>query len=350
MNPAVIFFVAAGSGGHINPAVTLAQQALKQNEKVTIHFFTGTKTLEQTLARKLTEAHHHSCRLGQFSLRRWWQIPLHIGNCIKIIYQSYKLARKYNPQEIVTTGSFLALPVCLGAWLAGTPVTVYELNVEPGKSVKALFPLAKKIHCVFPKTVDAQDFITQRYRHKMVISPYPLRFTPQDYSQKDALQAISSRTQIPFNCDRTIRTIFVLGGSQGSVFLNEALIYWIESSKPSNIQVIHQTGQRDAERIKSFYQKNDITAYVFDYDHDIQTLYQAADIIVCRAGAGTLFEIAAYKKMALIIPLTAHTTSHQVANAHEIAKLHPNTMFVIDDQDDTIKKRALQKKLDTLIS
>ncbi len=350
MNPAVIFFVAAGSGGHINPAVTLAQQALKQNKNVSIHFFTGTKTLEQTLAHKLQQAHHHSCNLGQFSLRRWWQIPLHIGNCIKIIYESYKLARKYNPQEIVTTGSFLALPVCLGAWLAGTPVTLYELNVEPGKSVKALFPLAKKIHCVFAKTVDGKDFITQRYRHKMVVSPYPLRFTPQDCSQKDALQNISSRTGIPFHCGDRIKTIFVLGGSQGSVFLNESLMYWIEASKPSKIQVIHQTGHRDAERIKHFYEKNGVTAYVFDYDHDIQTLYQAASIIVCRAGAGTLFEIAAYNKMAIIIPLTATTTSHQVANAHEIANLHPNTMFVIDDQDDTTKKRALQKKLDTLIS
>ncbi|MCK4518070.1 hypothetical protein KAT92_04795, partial [Candidatus Babeliales bacterium] len=97
-------------------------------------------------------------------------------------------------------------------------------------------------------------------------------------------------------------------------------------------QVIHQTGSRDKTDWHNFYKQQNIPAHVFAYEDHIQDFYLLANLIICRAGAGTLFELAFFAKKAVVIPLKAKTTDHQIANAREMAKRYPD-LFIVREQE-----------------
>lgn len=346
MNPAVLFFVAAGSGGHINPAVTLAHQELKKNPDQVVHFFTGAKEMEISLASKLADASIHSCEIGQFNMRRWWELPKLITQLCKLTYYGYAQAKQHRPQAVITTGSLLAVPICFGAWLAGAQIVLYELNVEVGKALQVLTPIATKVKCCFDQTIKNPGWFCSFFKKKFEKTNYPLRFTPTELSQAEALAQIADKTGSALRPDN--KTVVVLGGSQGSVFLNQAVQAWAKSSTNKAVQFIHQAGRGNTDELKKFYAEHTYAAYVFDYDHAVDLIYKAADIVVCRAGAGTLFEIVAYGKQAAVIPLVSATTNHQEANAQAMAAEFPGLIHVIEGPDAAAKKRALAQKLDTL--
>jgi len=135
------------------------------------------------------------------------------------------------------------------------------------------------------------------------------------------------------------KTILILGGSQGSIFLNNYIKQLIIKHPlvSSTINVIHQTGSLDSTNWSYFYKKNNITATVFSYNPNLASVYCAADVIICRAGAGTLFEIEFFKKKCIIIPLKTNTTDHQIDNARAMSTEHPD-LFVWLDQQDIEKK------------
>ena len=347
MSPAVLFFVAAGSGGHINPAVTLAQKELHKHPDTAVHYFTGASDMEVALASKLENTTIHSCGIGKFNAQRWWELPRIISQIVKLIHYGYAQTKQHKASKIISTGSLLSLPICLGAWLAGAQVDLYELNVELGKAIKALLPIATHIHCCFGTTMKNLDWFSAFFKKKFQYTSYPIRFARGSYSQADAITHIASTNNIPLSSDR--KTIVVLGGSQGSVFLNESIIEWAQLNTNKNVQFIHQAGRGNAANVRASYEKMGYTAYVFEYDHAIDIIYSAADVIICRAGAGTLFEIVAFSRQALVLPLSSSTTNHQQANAQAMADEFPQYISVVEGNSAAAKKCALRQKLDTLI-
>jgi UDP-N-acetylglucosamine--N-acetylmuramyl-(pentapeptide) pyrophosphoryl-undecaprenol N-acetylglucosamine transferase len=131
------------------------------------------------------------------------------------------------------------------------------------------------------------------------------------------------------------KTIFILGGSQGSVLLNTCIKNFFEQNLPvlSLVQVIHQIGAQDQFDWVGFYKNMRVPAFVFSYNEDLAACYRATDVIVCRAGAGTLFEVLFFNKRALVVPLVAQTTSHQVDNAQALAQEHLELFTVVLQQD-----------------
>ena len=106
---------------------------------------------------------------------------------------------------------------------------------------------------------------------------------------------------------------------------------WInDASFPSqNIQIIHQTGSIDDTDWQQLYASKNIAAHVFSYHPDLALMYAAADLMICRAGAGTLFEIKFFNKPCIIIPLMTNTTTHQVDNAHAMASEYPELFHTV---------------------
>ena len=147
------------------------------------------------------------------------------------------------------------------------------------------------------------------------------------------------------------KTIFINGGSQGSLFINRTIKEWINLNTHTHalIQIIHQTGARDVAGWKEFYQQHDIPAIVFDYKDDMTAYYQAADVIVCRAGAGSLFEALFFEKPCLVIPLDIKSTSHQKYNAYAMKQAHPELFAVLTEnemkKDNTAFFSALNKRI-----
>lgn len=318
-----ICFVAAHSGGHIIPCATLAAKLALDHQ---ILFITINQKLEREILAKynfITKINY--LELPKFPYRKFWHYPKFIFQFIKTILNSRKILRTTQVTRVITTGGISAIPVCLAAKSLQIPIELYELNLEPGKTITFLAPLANKIKLCFAET---KNFLPKSVQNKCELVDYPVRFTATDILTPDQKKLIlAQHSLIPAR-----PTIFILGGSQGSAFLNHLALQLTPIA--NQIQVIHQTGPdlNIIAQLTQFYAQHQIPAYLFAYTHEIAQLYNSADIIITRAGAGVLAEILFFKKPAIVIPLKTGTTSHQVANACALAKQHPE-LFTVLDQD-----------------
>lgn len=298
----LIAYVAGKSGGHMIPCLTLFKQLHKNDAESEALFFTTNAPLDLSIVPESIEK-IMVCRL-----------PLHtkIKNPLKYLIILLGLMRamilsfwyliRYKPSRVVTTGGITALPVCLMAALLRIPIDLYELNAVVGRATRFLAPFATRIMICFP---EAQSSFRS---HACIITPYPVRFSVHQHEDR-----ISIRKLLGLASD--VPTIIVLGGSQGSLQLNRLLKHALEQyTKP--VQVIHQTGGNDTFDWHAFYQARNITALVFSYHDDLAPYIIASDVVMCRAGAGTLFECMAYKKKMIVIPLEGVADDHQVVNAY----------------------------------
>jgi UDP-N-acetylglucosamine--N-acetylmuramyl-(pentapeptide) pyrophosphoryl-undecaprenol N-acetylglucosamine transferase len=344
MKKKYLFVVAAGSGGHILPALCLAQQWKQENPDGTIVLFTGNGELEKKIVKKHANIQLvFNWGLTKFSRKNAWKLPWLLLQMLMIFFKSCFYSLWYRPEKVITTGGILAIPLCIAAWLTRKPVDVYELNVLPGKAVKALFPFARKLYIAFPQTKAYCHWGKIKFDKKCQETSFPLRFTPKD---KDLDKAtIISRINVllqqrhlenKFNASR--KTLFILGGSQGSVLLNNLIKGFVlhQISLKDQMQIIHQTGAFEETGWESWYTNHNLPALTFSYDEHINQFYILADVIVCRAGAGTMFEIAFFGKRCIVIPLVAATTDHQIYNAQAMAEQHP-TLFTVLSQEEVAK-------------
>ncbi len=315
-------FVAGKSGGHIIPCLTLARQHCTKNINTFVLFFSADTTLDHTIVSNNPLVSLHIPLPFFFvqirSFVDYCALPL---RALASFIMSVFYLLKYKPTEIITSGGVVALPVCYAGFLLRIPISAYCLDAIPGKAIKALQPIATTINVCFK---NAQKFL----KNTRVV-PYPVKYAQEDrvLPQKQALNTL--------DLDPQKKTIVILGGSQGSLFLNECIKKWImDPSFPrQNVQIIHQTGSVDAINWQHLYTQNNIKPYVFSYRSDLAPIYAAADLIICRAGAGTLFEILFFDKKCIVIPLTTKTTTHQIDNARIIAKEYPkNFQWISQDE------------------
>jgi UDP-N-acetylglucosamine--N-acetylmuramyl-(pentapeptide) pyrophosphoryl-undecaprenol N-acetylglucosamine transferase len=258
-------------------------------------------------------------------MKDYMRIPWHILYSLLV---SFYYVVKYKPTEIITTGGVIALPVCYVGFLLRIPITIYCLDAVPGKAITAIAPCATTINVCFEST-------KQFFKHAHFV-PYPIKYSAHDtrISREDACKQLQ--------LDPQKKTIVILGGSQGSISLNNYIKQWImDASCPHNsINSIHQTGSADTTDWQQLYAQHKIPAKVFSYQDNLAPIYAAADLIICRAGAGTLFEAVFFAKKTIVIPLKTKTTTHQQDNAHAMTQEHPD-LFTRIDQDDIDKSPQL---------
>jgi len=326
--PKTICFVAGHSGGHIVPCLTMAAELKEHNAAQQILFISGDAPLDRTVI-----GNHPALdtvaylKTMQVPYRKPWLLPRFVFTVLRTFAASWRLLRRHRPHKVVTTGGFIAIPVCLAAWLLRIPIELFELNVLPGNTIRALAPLAQTINVVFETT-------KARFpAHKTKLKPYPIRFTQRITDREELFDTIRLHPER--------QTLFVIGGSQGSQALNNLITTWIlrRSMVISHLQVIHQAGSAEAvAHLHHWYNQHHIPSYVFAYSDQIAPLYQAADMVVTRAGSGTLAELQFFEKKAIIIPLETQITDHQLHNAQAVAQLHPQLFTVMRQQD--IEKKA----------
>ncbi len=357
MSKKTLFVVAAGSGGHILPALQLAQQWKQQNPDSEIIFFTGTSELEQKIIKSrpyLTDVKHF--HMTQFSLRRWWLIPIIIIQFTVIFFKSLWYTVQYQPEKIISTGGLMSIPTCIAVRCCRKRVEAYNLDVVPGKAVKALLPFANIIFITFPQTKPRCMWLKKDFSYKCQLVTYPLRFTEKDraINTNKVITRINEQLQQQnyhhiFDTHR--KTIFVLGGSKGSGLLNSLIKDFIEKNPEysQKIQILHQTGAFQENEWIDWYETQKIPAFVFSFDERINEYYVLADLIICRAGAGTIFEIAFFGKKCIVIPLIAPTTQHQIQNAHAIAEQYPQLFTVLDQNLITKNAQIFSETMRTLL-
>jgi UDP-N-acetylglucosamine--N-acetylmuramyl-(pentapeptide) pyrophosphoryl-undecaprenol N-acetylglucosamine transferase len=313
----IICFVAGKSGGHILPCLTIAQNKLK-HEPLHILFFSSNTDLDKKIISQDSHVSWHV--MLPLATRQKGLIRTFFDTCVSFFISFFYLCN-YRPTEIITTGGIVAIPTCLAGWLLRIPITLYSLDAVPGKAIRFLIPYATSIITCF---TNAQHYFPA---HKRTIRSYPVKYTNKAIDKVHALSALG--------LDPDKKTIVLLGGSQGSLFLNDCMKQLVNMSHHDfrTMQIIHQTGSVDATDWKDFYTQRNISAYVFSYMPHLERIYASADLIICRAGAGTLFEIKFFNKPCIIIPLQTNTTTHQIDNARTMSSEYPELFSMIKQNE-----------------
>lgn len=290
------------------------------------------RSIKKIIADAPWVAEHVWLPLDNIPRKKWWRYPQFIVQGIAAVWKSFWTFARCKPVRVVSMGGYVSIPVCIAAWMVRIPIDLYELNAVPGKAVTFLARCATRIYICFPET-------RTLLKHTNIIDvAYPVRFVPSVYTREQARAQLGLQPHT--------NTVCILGGSQGSAFMNTLAAY---CATISDIQIIHQTGEKEIERVHAQYSAYGVPALVFTYRTNMELCYQAADVIVCRAGAGTLFEILFFKKPALVIPLKASTTDHQVDNAYAMVRAHPTLFKVLRQQEIETNKNIILAEVKNLI-
>jgi len=208
---------------------------------------------------------------------------LHI---IKLSFQAKKLLKKHNIKAVFSVGGYSAAPASFAAVLGNTALFIHEQNAHIGSLNKLLKPFSRRF------------FNTFLYK-----DPYPV----------EDVFFETSRIR------KELKSVIFLGGSQGALAINDLALKLAPHLKEKNIDIIHQTGKKDFQRIKKFYTQNNIDADVFDFDKNLAEKISNADFAISRAGASTLFELTANLIPSLFIPYPYAAGDHQYYNAKFLA-------------------------------
>ncbi|MBI3363013.1 MAG: undecaprenyldiphospho-muramoylpentapeptide beta-N-acetylglucosaminyltransferase [Chloroflexi bacterium] len=303
-----ILITAGGTGGHVYPALAVAQAfgASSAPGDIQILWIGSAGGMEAELVGRagIQFAAVEGAGLHGMGMRA-------LPNFFRLVagfFQSLGLVARFRPDTLFVTGGFVAVPVALAAFLRCVPSLVYLPDLEPGLAVKWLSRLARKV------AVTAEDSRAFFPNRKVVVTGYPVR---------DAMRAATrDRALATFNLDPALQTLIVFGGSRGARSLNRALIAGA-SDLLAHFQIIHVAGQLDwpgvsaaretlPESLKPRY-------HAFAYLHDeMAPALAAADLAVARAGASTLGELPLFGLPAILVPYP-HAWRYQKVNADYLA-------------------------------
>ena len=230
-----------------------------------------------------------------------------------------------------SSGGYVSIVFCLIAYIFRIPFYLYHLDCIPGKAAQYMSQFVSHQYILFEET---KTYIAKK--SNIALISYPIRYS---ISEKISLNDAKKRLGICLNQ----KVIFILGGSQGSKQINDFLIYFFDRLNKENptqllqlskeLYFIHQSGSEDVDKIKLLYQSYNVLFDVFDYKNDLLNFYCSSDIIISRAGAGTLAEIDFFEKKSIVIPLQGCAGDHQLKNAKKFVEKNKNSSIVYTEND-----------------
>ncbi|WP_320173094.1 undecaprenyldiphospho-muramoylpentapeptide beta-N-acetylglucosaminyltransferase [Maridesulfovibrio sp.] len=291
-----IVLTTGGTGGHVFPALAVAHEIKTRFPQCEI-LFLGGKGPEREMVERAGIPFKGLPAKGVlgggikkvFSL--FW--------IVSAMTMSFKEIASFKPEAVIGFGGYAGFCPVLAAWLLGIPTAIHEQNSVPGVTNRILGKVVKRIFASF------EDRNGSFPAAKTVVVGNPVR--------KEIIDS--------GNCaDRN--TVLVFGGSQGAAAINDAIIDGLAKLKEAGISLRHQTGKADFEKVRKGYEQNGMdTEKVSPFIHNMGEAYAEASLVVCRAGASTVFEVAAAGKPAIFIPFPHATHDHQTGNARSLADL-----------------------------
>ncbi len=338
-----IVIAAGGSGGHLLPAQQLAEELIKDKNKVCF----AAQGLKQ----------NKNFKQKSFAFLEISSGPLKkIHLLCKGFLQAWAFLRKYQPDVVVGFGSYHSFPVLLAAAVLRKKLIVFESNAVLGQVNRFFAKRAKIVALQFALQNKDKPSRKNKPKNKGRLENYAnSSFTPLLPWSK-SFQLIDqkiARTKLGLEEDKPV--LFIFGGSQGAAFLNELTcqlaFFWstVLGDQEKPFQIIHLTGhQKAAEKIttqmkiKKLLEKLSIKAYVQEYSQEMGLLFSAASVVLSRAGAGTLSELIFTEKPAVLIPFPFAKDNHQEINADFFEKEIQGGKKIRQDE---IEIKALSEKL-----
>ena len=335
-----VIIAAAGTAGHINPGIAIANK-IKEEEKDSQIIFIGTERgLEQDLVPragyelKTIDAYGLSKQISIQNLKR-------MCKTIKGIGMAKKIVRDFKPDIVIGTGGYICGAVVLAAAKNNVPVVLHESNSFPGKAIKMM---AKKANTVLVSFEDAKKRITKC--KNVVLTGTPVKIKKQDYSINKKMEIIKS-----LGLSEAKPIVLIFGGSQGAQKINEAIIDIIKNKLNKNYQIIWGTGPKQYDIIKSELQKININiekiedTKILPYIYNMEEVENVADVIVARSGAMTITEISNLGKPSILIPLPNVSNDHQMYNAKVLENIGAAKILL----NDTLKGEELNNSINEIV-
>ncbi len=327
-----ILFTGGGSGGHIFPIIAIVRELWKISPKEDLNFFyLGPKDEFASVLLSLEKIEIKIIMAGK--IRRYFNISTFFQNLSDILFkipfgtfQSFYHLLKIRPDIIFSKGGYGALPIILANWLLRIPTYLHESDVCPGLvnriTPKILGRSLKNIFISFPGT----EYFPLR---KMTLTGNPIR--------KEVLEGSKQKAKILFKLNFKKPLILILGGSQGAKRIND-LFLMILPKTLLNFEIIHQCGEKNFDEflmetkiIIPLDLRKEYHPFPFLQEEELKHAYQAADLIISRAGAGIISEIALLGKPSILIPLPESASGHQLKNAFVFAQA--GATFIIEEQN-----------------
>ena len=290
-----LLVMAGGTGGHVFPGIAVATYL--QQQGWTIHWIGTADRMEADLVPQ----HGFDISFIDISgvrgngFKRLCAAPFRI---LKSVLQARKVMQYFKPDVVLGMGGFASGPGGVAAWLQGIPVVLHEQNAAAGLTNRLLAKIAKRVLMAFPGAFAHGQLVGNPVREDVLALHEQVRM------QKDKL------------------TVLVVGGSLGAKILNDTLPAALALLPQEHICVRHQVGKNNAAKVISAYQAAGVTAEieVTDFIDDMAQAYGQADVVVCRAGALTVSEVAVAGLPAIFIPLPHAVDDHQTKNAQSLVQ------------------------------
>jgi len=289
-----LLVMAGGTGGHVFPGLAVADTLQAEGWQVS---WLGTR---DRMEAELVPEHGYEIDFIDIAgvrgngIKRLLKAPFQI---IKSIVQARAVLKKRHVDLVIGMGGFASGPGGIAAWLMGIPVILHEQNAAPGMTNRILARFSKKVLMGFSGSFDGE---------KAILVGNPVRQSLLELPEKK----ISGQ-------DEPLK-LLIIGGSLGARVLNELLPSVVSRFQHGQLKVIHQSGKGNDQHLKQAYQGMSVDVDVQPFIKDMNAAYGWADLIICRAGALTVSEVAVVGLPAIFIPLPHAVDDHQTKNAQDL--------------------------------
>lgn len=336
-----VVIAAAGTGGHINPGIAIANKIMEKEPDSKILFIGTERGLENDL---VPRAGYKLKKIDAYGINRSIDLDniKRLYKTIKSISQAKKILAEFKPEVVIGTGGYICISVGQAASKLNIPIILHESNAFPGVAVKLLAKRTEKLLVGFE---EAKERLSKA--KDIVVTGTPSKITNtrlNEEQKKEKKQEMGLKLDLP--------TILVFGGSQGARSINEALLGVIENKLNNKYQIIWAAGKDNFKNIKEELSSKKINidniknTKILPYIYNMQEIMEISDLIVCRSGAMTITEIATLGKPAIFIPFPFATENHQEYNARVLA--NAGAAEIILDKD--LNKDILNAKVQEIIT
>lgn len=339
-----VIIAAAGTAGHINPGLAIANKIKAKEKDSKIIFIGTTRGLENDL---VPRAGYELKTIDAYGLSKKISIDNFKKICktLKGYKQAKKIIQDFKPDIVIGTGGYICGATITEAHKLNIPTLLHESNAFPGRAVKIL---SKNTNTILVSFEDAKDRI--KHAKKVVFTGTPVKIKKQEYTNTKREDIIN---QVGLSSNKPIVLIF--GGSQGAQKINEAILSIIENKLNDEYQLIWATGPKQYDIIKGYLEKKEIhinnikNIKILPYIYNMEEIMNCSDLIVARSGAMTITEISNLGKPSILIPLPNVSHNHQLYNAKVLEKVGAAKIILNDnlngiDLDNQIRKIVLNKE------
>ncbi len=331
---------AAGTGGHINPAISIANKIREKQPDSEIIFIGTNHGLENDL---VPRAGYQLKRIEAYGLKK--EISLenfkHVLKTIRSAKEVKAFMDEFKPDLVIGTGGYICGPVFAAATSKKIPAVLHESNAYPGKAVKMF---AKEVDCVLVGFEEAKERLGNA--KKVVVTGNPTKIQKLEIlpeQKKKILADLKAKDDLPI--------VLIFGGSQGAQAINEATVDLIKAKLNKDYQIIWATGRNQYDIVKESFEKATISiknikdVKVLPYIYNMAEMINLADLVICRSGAMTITELSICGKPAIFVPLPSKSANRQEDNARVLEKL--GAAKIILNHELTGEK--LSKEIDAII-